>query len=293
MDLNDAKERFMQFLLIEKGLSIKTITSYEEDIEMFFLSLKGLKLTQHLNNEDVENFIMSMAENGNSVKTILRRVSCVKSFYRFLQDEGIIHDLTSKIELPKSEKSIPVVLSKEEVEMLLEAPNIAKNEGLRDRAMLELMYASGLRVSELLTLEIKNVNLKENIVRVKGKGSKDRIIPFGEFAADYIKLYINQFRSKIEYKNCKYLFIGKSGKPLSRQFYWKQIKKYATEVGLEQNITPHTLRHSFATHLLESGADLRLVQELLGHSNINTTEIYTHISTVRIASLYDTLWQKQ
>lgn len=287
MDLTDAKEMFMQYLIVEKGLSLKTIENYDMDLKLFFLSLQGVKLAQHLRNEDIENFIILMSEKGNSKSTILRRISTVKSFYHFLQGENVIIDESSKVELPKPDKPLPNVLSIEEVEALLEAPNLAKIEGLRDRAMLEIMYASGLRVSELLSLEEKNINYNDGIIRVKGKGSKDRMVPFGDYARDYAKLYYNQFRSKIEYKKSKYFFISKKGEPLSRQFFWKQIKKYASKAGIEISISPHTLRHSFATHLLEGGADLRLVQELLGHSNINTTEIYTNISSKRVASAYD------
>ncbi len=292
MELDDAKELFLQYLTVEKGLSLKTIEDYSEDLNAFFKSINGVKLAQHLTNEDIEHFIIILKEELKKDTTIARKISSVKSFYHFLQSENLIHDATSKIELPKLSKHLPTVLSIEEVQALLDAPNIAKLEGLRDKAMLELMYATGLRVSELISLKIKNVNIQEKIIRIKGKGSKDRIVPFGDYALDYLKLYIEQFRSKIEYKKSPYLFISKQGKPLSRQFFWKQVKKYALKAEIYDNITPHTLRHSFATHLVENGADLRLVQELLGHSNINTTEIYTHVSTTRIASIYDKLNKK-
>lgn len=293
MELMDAKENFLQYLTIEKGLAIKTIESYEADLNIFFLSLHGVKLAQHLTNEDIENFIMKMSENNNSRATINRRISTIKSFYHFLQNESIIIDESAKVEVPSLDKYLPSVLTFEEVEALLEAPKITKLEELRDRSMLELMYSSGLRVSELLNVETKSINFEDCILRVKGKGSKDRILPFSEYARDYMVLYFNQFRNKIEYKNCKYFFISKKGEQLSRQFFWKQVKKYALKAGIEINVSPHTLRHSFATHLLEGGADLRLVQELLGHSSINTTEIYTHVSFKRIQSTYDMYMNKK
>ncbi len=287
MELNDAREKFIEYEIIEKGLSNQTIKSYNDDLKLFFASLKEIKLASHLNNDDINNFIISMVNNKNNPRTIIRRISSIKSFYHFLQNEKILIDETHKINLPKAKKSLPDVLSIEEVESLLDAPNINKIEELRDKAMLELMYASGLRVSELLELKFNQINFDEGLIRIKGKGSKERIIPFGEYALFYLNEYIDKFRSKREYKKSIYLFISKKGDKLTRQFFWKQIKKYASIAGITCNVSPHTLRHSFATHLLESGADLRLVQELLGHSNIATTEIYTHVSSKRILSAYD------
>lgn len=292
MELNDAREKFIEYEIVEKGLSVQTINSYNDDLKLFFSSLNEIKFASHLNNDDINNFIISMANNKNDPKTIIRRISTVKSFYHFLQNENILIDETFKINLPKTKKNLPDVLSIEEVELLLDAPNINKIEGLRDKAMLELMYASGLRVSELLELKLKQINFDEGLIRIKGKGSKERIIPFGEYALYYLNEYIDKFRSKREYKKSQYLFISKKGDKLTRQFFWRQIKKYALKSGITCNVSPHTLRHSFATHLLESGADLRLVQELLGHSNIATTEIYTHVSSKRILSAYDLYMNK-
>ena len=175
----------------------------------------------------------------------------------------------------------------EEVEELFDVIDITKADGLRDRAMLETMYASGLRVSELLLLERKNINLKHGVVSVFGKGAKERKVPLGDFASDFIARYIDEVRCKNPGKNTKYLFLSKYGKPLSRQSFFKQIKKYAALAEIDANISPHTLRHCFATHLLEQGAELRMVQAMLGHSNIATTQIYTHVSTKRIISAYD------
>lgn len=287
MEINDARDNFLQYLIVEKGLSSQTVSNYSDDLKHFILSLNEFKLTSHLTNDDINNFIISMANKGNTPSTIIRRISTVKSFYHFLQQEQYIIDETYKISLPKMNKALPDVLSIEEVEALLEAPNMDRIEGIRDKAMLELMYSSGLRVSELLDLKLKQINFKEGLIRIKGKGNKERLIPFGEYALEYLIIYIEKFRSLKEYRNSQFLFISKLGTQLTRQFFWKQIKKYALEAGIESNVSPHTLRHSFATHLLEGGADLRLVQELLGHSNIATTEIYTHVSSKRILSAYD------
>ena len=287
MELNDAKELFIQHLIVEKGLTRKTIENYQDDLKLFFESLDSIKLVSYLDNEDITNFISLMVNKNNSPATIIRRIGTIKAFYHFLQNEGLIIDETFKIGLPKLEKSLPDVLSIEEVELLFEMPSLDKKEGMRDRAMLELMYSSGLRVSELLDLKLKQLNFKEGLIRVKGKGNKERLIPFGDYALEYVVLYLENFRLLKEYKNSQYLFISKNGNGLTRQFFWKQIKKYTLKAGIVANVSPHTLRHSFATHLLEGGADLRLVQELLGHSNIATTEIYTHVSSKRILSAYD------
>ena len=287
MELSDAQEKFIQYLIVEKGLSNTTIINYEEDLKYFFDSLKDVKIANYLDNDDIDNFILIMSSKGNAPTTIFRRVSTIRSFYRFLQKENIIDNYKDKVELPKPTKYLPSVLTSEEVVALFEAVDMKKIEGIRDRAMLEMMYASGLRISELLTLEMKSINFNKGMLRIRGKGSKDRLIPFGEYALEFALLYYNEFRCKKEYRNSKYFFISKKGEKLSRQFFWKQIKKYALKAGIEKVISPHTLRHSFATHLLDGGADLRLVQELLGHANIKTTEIYMHVSTRRILSSYD------
>ena len=181
----------------------------------------------------------------------------------------------------------------EEIDRLLDAPDTSKGDGLRDKAMLEVMYASGLRVSELLNLERERLNIKTGVISVMGKGAKERKVPIGEFALDYVIQYIETVRRKNRGKKSKYLFLSKYGEPLSRQYFFKQIKKYALLAGIEVNISPHTLRHCFATHLLENGAELRAVQSMLGHSNIATTQIYTHISTKRIVSAYDLYMNKK
>ena len=287
MEIQDAVEQFQQYLLVEKGLSKQTVVSYTEDLKLFFQLFKDKKYVDELYGTDLIDFLKYQLSNNKPVSTALRRLSSTRQFFLFLKKEGYFLDEIPTIEPPKKPKQLPNCLSEEEVETLLNAPDTTKPEGMRDKAMLETMYASGLRVSELLTLERGKVDLKHGIITVFGKGAKERKVPIGDFAIEFIKDYIEGPRRKNPGSGTKYLFLNRYGKPLSRQYFFKQIKKYALEAGIETNISPHTLRHCFATHLLENGAQLRAVQEMLGHTNIATTQIYTHISTKRIISAYD------
>ena len=287
MEISDAIESFQQYLLVEKGLSRQTVTSYTEDLKQFFLYLNTRKTTDDLVAEDLVEFLRYQLSINRTISTATRRLSTTRNFFLFLKREGLFHDEIPDIETPKKMEQLPNCLSVEEVEDLLNAPNIEKPEGIRDRAMLETMYASGLRVSELLALERNKVNLKKAVVSVFGKGAKERKVPLGDFAIEYIKKYIDEVRYKNPGSDSKYLFLNRYGKPISRQYFFKKIKEYAAMAGITVSISPHTLRHCFATHLLENGAQLRAVQEMLGHANIGTTQIYTHISTRRIQSAYD------
>lgn len=293
MEINDAANLFAQYLLVEKGLSKKTVDAYLTDLKLFFKYFKDKKDTEDLNPFDINSFMLYGASLGRKPSTTLRRAASIKHFYLFLKKDGYYNDEIPEIEGPKKEKILPTYLSVEEVERLLDAPNMKSPSGIRDKAMLELMYASGLRVSELLELEKANINLKKGIVIVFGKGAKERKVPMGDFALEYVVKYINQVRGKFHGADSKYLFLNKKGKPLSRVYFFKQIRKYASEVGIEKEISPHTLRHCFATHLLEGGAQLRTVQEMLGHANIATTQIYTHVSKDRIISAYDLFINKK
>ena len=293
MEINDAANLFAQYLLVEKGLSKKTVDAYLTDLKLFFKYFKDKKDTEDLNPYDINSFMLYGASLGRKPSTTLRRAASIKHFYLFLKKDGYYNDEIPEIEGPKKEKILPIYLSVEEVERLLDAPNMKSPSGIRDKAMLELMYASGLRVSELLELEKANINLKKGIVIVFGKGAKERKVPMGDFALEYVVKYINQVRGKFHGADSKYLFLNKKGKPLSRVYFFKQIRKYASEVGIEKEISPHTLRHCFATHLLEGGAQLRTVQEMLGHANIATTQIYTHVSKDRIISAYDLFINKK
>lgn len=293
MDIIDAQENFVQYLYAEKGLTAQTVKSYLEDLKQFFIFLEDKKDTCELKGIDLINFLEFEMENDMSVSTSLRRLSSTKSFYLFLKRENLLNDEIPDIITPKKPEHLPRCLTLEEVEDLLNAPDLKKKDGIRDKAMLELMYSSGLRVSELLQLEKSKIDLKHNIVSIVGKGEKQRKIPVGEYAASFIFDYIEKVRNLNPGKENKYLFLSKYGKPLSRQYFFKIIKKYALEVGITKNISPHTLRHCFATHMLENGAQLRAVQEMLGHSNIATTQIYTHVSSKRILSAYDLYMNKK
>lgn len=287
MEINEAKELYWQYLRVEKGVTPITISDYKEDLNMFFKEFPDAKDTSDLKISDIKDFMVIQSEYGLSASTILRRLSSIKNFYLFLSSEKIIDVPIPKLEGPKLPKKLPVVLSKEEVESLLDAPDMSKKTGIRDKAMLEVMYSSGLRVSELINLKLSQIDFENGIITLIGKGNKQRSIPIGEFALEYLEKYINEVRSKSRYRKSNYVFLNKDGSPLSRVYFWKQIKKYAEIAEIDREISPHTLRHCFATHLLENGADLRMVQEMLGHSNIATTQIYTHVSSKRIMSAYD------
>jgi len=286
MDINRAVELFFQYLKTEKGVSKETIESYAYDLKEF-LKAFDRKDTSELLPTDISDFAKIQSKNHLSQPTIIRRLSSTKSFYLFLLKDKIIDTPLVNFDTPRGIKRLPTVISIEEVEALLDAPDLSKHEGLRDRAMLEVMYASGLRVSEILSLKMKNININRGIISVIGKGNKQRAVPIGDFAKEYLERYLSEARSHNPGKNTEIVFLNRYGKPLSRQYFFLQVKKYAQQVGIQEDISPHTLRHCFATHLLEGNADIRTVQALLGHSNIATTQIYTNISTRRILQAYD------
>lgn len=298
MEIIDAIDLYRQYLLVEKGLSTNTVASYEDDLNSFFAFYKSIdnekKNVDDLLSSDLQSYLNHELSEGRHASTALRRLSSIRGFYAFLSKEGYYHGEMPDIDPPKMEQRLPNCLSVEEVDLLLDAPNMESPSGIRDKAMLELMYASGLRVSELVSLEKKNVNLQKGIVTIFGKGAKERKVPMGDFALEYVVKYINEVRDQFHGSKSKYLFLNRSGKPISRIYFFKQVKKYAEQVGIDPTtISPHTLRHCFATHMLEGGAQLRMVQEMLGHTNIATTQIYTHISTKRIMSAYDLFINKK
>ncbi|HBE98507.1 MAG TPA: site-specific tyrosine recombinase XerD [Firmicutes bacterium] len=233
-------------------------------------------------------FIRQQDELARSSSTILRRYSLLRNYFSFLNEEGILHEEIPKVDKPKSSKRLPFVMSNEEVDELLEAPDISKDNGMRDRAMLELMYATGLRVSELLSLKFRNLNMQNALITVYGKGNKQRSVPISSFALEFLRKYMDGPRKRVKgSKDTDIIFLNRDGKAISRTYFFMQIKRYAEEKGIDSSVSPHTLRHCFATHLLENGASLRAVPEMLGHSNIATTQIYTEVSTKRIMSAYD------
>lgn len=287
MEIKEALSKFYQYLLAEKGCLKQTVISYEEDLKQFFLFFKEKKDTADLYATDLTDFLTVELNKGLAVSTALRRLSSTKAFYNFLIEENIINISLNKIIAPKTIKTLPSVMSNEEVEALLESPDINKPDGIRDRAMLEVMYGCGLRVSELLSLNLKDINKTHAYLLIKGKGAKYRKVPIGEYALDYLYNYVNNVRINNKNYQSKYVFLNRYGNPLSRQYFFKKVKEYAAKAGISINISPHTLRHSFATHLLDNGAKLVSVQEMLGHSNLATTQIYTHVSNRRIKEAYD------
>ena len=287
MEIADAVDRYHQYILVEKGLSLQTWASYLEDLQAFFNYFSKKETTDDLSETDLYEFLKYELSVGHSVSTALRRLSSTRGFYLFLKKDGLYTGNIPDIETPKKPKHLPNCLSEEEVEALLNAPDLSTPGGLRDKAMLETMYSSGLRVSELLNLEKGQVNLNKGVITVFGKGAKERKVPIADYAVEYIRQYITEVRNKNENKGSKYLFLSKKGEPLSRVYFFKQVKKYSELAGITTNVSPHTLRHSFATHLLNHGAQLRIVQGMLGHTNIATTQIYTHVSSEKLKSDYD------
>ena len=285
MTLKEAADLYFQYLRVEKGISNETIRNYDYDLKIFFETLNK-KTTNDLKSGDIQEFIRIQTQNMLSIPTILRRISSTKNFYLFLEKERIITFQIDSLEKPKGAKKLPVCISFEEVEALLEQPDLSKPEGQRDRAMLEVMYSSGLRISELLNLRMNQINFERGMVKIIGKGNKERIVPVGDYALEYLNKYINDGRKNPK-RNSDFLFLNRYGEPVSRVYFFLQVKKYAEQAGIQVEISPHTLRHCFATHMLENGAELRAVQEMLGHTNIATTKIYTNISSKRILSAYD------
>ncbi|KUP07685.1 recombinase XerD [Bacillus coahuilensis m2-6] len=283
---------FLHFLQIERGLSSNTLVSYERDLKSYCNHLKNTEQIEDLNHVvrgNIIEFLAFLKDQGKSSKTIARHIASIRSFHQFLLREKITdHDPTVHIDTPKAERSLPKVLSLDEVETLLDSPNLQKPSGIRDKAMLEILYATGIRVSELIELNLEDVHLTMGFVRCIGKGNKERIIPLGNHAITILKEYLEKARPKL--RSSKYrtdaLFLNHHGNRLTRQGFWKILKGLATKANIQKELTPHTLRHSFATHLLENGADLRAVQEMLGHADISTTQIYTHVTKTRLKEVY-------
>ena len=291
LEINELLDQFISHLRIERGLAENTISSYSSDLIKYFRYLeKKKKPPVYVKREDISEYLSSIKKIDNySARTIARNLSAIKMFYRFLISEGILADNPARLLEPvKLPGRLPEILSRDEVDRLLSAPDSTTPLGLRDSAMLELLYATGLRVSELVGLHMININLDPGFVRTVGKGSKERIVPMGEKARDALKLYISTGRTElVKGKNLPHLFLNSRGSSISRQGFWKIIKKYGIIAGIKTKITPHSLRHSFATHLLEGGADLRSVQIMLGHSDISTTQIYTHVSRERLKQIHE------
>jgi integrase/recombinase XerD len=282
-------DQFISHLRVERGLADNTIHSYSRDLLRFFQFLEGRKRSPLQATQDDIMDYMSSLQKALSIRSCARNLSALKMFFRFLVSEGKIEGSPARLlGTPKLPRKLPAVLTRDEVDMLLSQPDPSNQRGQRDKAMLELLYATGLRVSELVGLQISNINLEAGFVRMVGKGSKERMVPMGTKALEVIKGYLSEARGKLlKSKSSSYLFLNSRGAGLTRQGFWKIIKKYGKKAGIRKEITPHKLRHSFASHLLEGGADLRSVQVMLGHADISTTQIYTHITRERLKQIHE------
>ena len=280
---------FLEYLSVEKGLSPNTCQSYARDIQKLLGFFAGEKIDwQKAEDKDLVKFIHFQSRMGLSARSLARLVSSLRSYYSFLILDGAVKvNPTIDLSAPKIWFSLPKFLSVEEVDRLLLQPNIDEVKGQRDRAMLELLYATGLRVSELVSLRLNDINLESEFLICRGKGGKERIVPLGSSSSSATKKYLEESRPKLWKKETDILFLTSRGGAFTRQGFWKMLKEYGGQAGLAQKISPHVLRHSFATHMLERGADLRSVQLMLGHSQITTTQIYTHVTRKHLRKVYD------
>lgn len=291
-------ERFIDHLWMENGLSENTLSAYRNDLAGFALWLKREgRLLLSVNTSLIQTFLAHNYDIQQKRRSVARLLSTLRRFYLYLLRENLVkEDPTRLLESPKGEHSLPLSLNEKQVDDLLAAPDISDDLGLRDRAMLEVLYATGLRVSELINLQTSQVSLQQGVIRVIGKGNKERLVPVGEIALDWLMKYYQQSRPQLLLKStlnkthssqCSEVFVTRRGRGMTRQAFWYIIKRYALLAGIAvDQLSPHTLRHAFATHLLNHGADLRVVQMLLGHSDISTTQIYTHVADQRLRDIY-------
>lgn len=283
-------ERFLDALWMERGLSGNTLSAYRRDLTGFadYLFEQSKRPLLAAQREDLLAYLAQRVNAGAKPRTTARLLSSLRRFYQYAVREGWREtDPSDRIDAPKLGRSLPSSLSEDEVEALIDVPTVDTALGLRDRAMLELLYATGLRVSELVDLRLLQINLRQGVVRTLGKGSKERLVPLGETAAEWLEKYLQGGRGELlKGRECEHLFVTQRGAAMTRQAFWYLIKRYAQRAGIHKHLSPHTLRHSFATHLLNHGADLRVVQMLLGHSDLSTTQIYTHVAQERLKGLH-------
>jgi integrase/recombinase XerD len=283
-------ERFSDALWLERGLSRNTLAAYQSDLRKLVSWLRGNRDYGLLRAQraDLLTYLAGLAQQGVKPRSTARLLSCLRQFYQYALREGWVSaDPSARIEAPHIGRPLPKSLTEAEVEALLEAPNLDEPEGLRDRTMLELLYATGLRVSELVDLRPEQVSLTQGVIRVVGKGGKERLVPMGDEAQSWLERFSREGRTLLlGARLCQHLFPTRRGQGMTRQAFWYRIKKHAQTAGIVKTISPHTLRHAFATHLLNHGADLRVVQLLLGHSDLSTTQIYTHVARERLQQLH-------
>jgi len=281
-------DQFIDFYWLTTGASKNTLSAYRSDLKIFSQWLNETSLIE-VNKKLIQDYFLYRQSTKISSSTQSRVLTCLHSFYQFLLDNNLINtDPTEQLSYPKLEKKLPVFLNIQEVEKLLEAPNSSSLFGQRDRAMLELLYSCGLRVSELINLSYHNINIKEEFIRIHGKGNKERILPMGEIAIDYLTAYeLNSRPILLKNNQSDSYFLSNRGKAMSRQNFFYIIKAYATQAGIDKPLSPHSLRHAFATHLVQKGADLRSVQLMLGHSDISSTQLYTHIQNAQLKAQHE------
>jgi integrase/recombinase XerD len=281
-------DNYLNYLAVEKGLARNSLESYERDLNKYYLFMKS-KDPDGITRSDVVSFISHLASDGMSAPSIARCLAAIRGFHKYLMtDEHVQADPTVNIDTPRGWKRLPKALSLSDVETLLRQPDPATLIGLRDKAMLELLYATGLRVSELVGLRLRDINLERGYLVVIGKGSKERVVPIGETAVAALSRYLSTGRAaQLKGGDTDTLFVSSQRRGITRQMFWERIKQYTRTAGINKNISPHMLRHSFATHLLDNGADLRAVQAMLGHSDISTTQIYTQVSRERLKKVHE------
>lgn len=282
---------FLEYLTVELGLSANTRQAYERDLRLFCktLGFKNSDALVNVSREQITGYMTQLKEKGLAAATIARKLAAIKAFYRFMTAEGYMDANPAEVvEAGTKGIKLPRVLSEDEVVRLLSQPDITTAEGFRDRTMLEVLYATGMRVSELINLTLERVDLNMKYIIAFGKGSKERIVPLGSVAAEFLQQYLEKVRPKLTHadRNTNIVFLAFGGHELTRQRFWQIIRAYGRKANINKALTPHILRHSFATHLLDNGADLRSVQELLGHSDISTTQIYTHLTNKRLRDIY-------
>ncbi len=283
-------EQFLQHITLERSLSPNTVSSYKLDLQSFTRHLKsrGIASVNAVTREHIVDYLLASREKGISARSLSRHLACIRTFFRFLRREKFVaRDATELVDSPRLWQLLPKTLTYREVEDLLAAPNARTKLGLRDRAILEFFYATGLRVSEVCRARLEEINFDVGVLRTVGKGNKERIVPVGRKSAEYVRRYLDSARPKLaKAKTSSHVFLTTRGGAFSRKTLWALIKKYCRLAGIRKNVTPHSLRHSFATHLLDNGADLRVVQELLGHANVGTTQIYTKVDQARLKAVH-------
>ncbi len=287
--MDEFADQFLNYLKVERGLANNTVDSYSGDLVRFFRFLEKRKLTPtKVSQEHITQYVRILVKQL-SPRSVARNISAIKTFFRFLVSQGrVAHNPARLVETPRLALRLPGVLSKHELEQLLAQPDVSKVRGKRDRAMLEVLYATGLRVSELVSLKVSSINLEAGYVRALGKGSKERHVPMGDQAVRALQEYLAGPRGDlVKERTTPYLFLNTRGKPMTRQGFWKMLKKYGIQAGIGKKFSPHNIRHSFATHLLDAGADLRSVQVMLGHADISTTQIYTHVTRERLKEVHE------